>query len=140
MTRSRSDAWVTGTLTCRAWSLASCDGLLKIVKTSHLYILGQISDTPLSLGIDPAEDDALYPGLGSQQNLSVHERGCGHHMGNFFHALHHGVVVRHVVPGSLVDDDVGSRAQDFGLQILLEPGHDAQRPNQGGHSQGDACD
>ena len=140
MTRSRSDAWVAGALTCRALALASCAGLLKIVKTSHLYILGEIGDAPLSLGIDSAQDNALYPGLGGQQNLSVHEGGCGHHMGNFFHALHQDVVVRHVFPDSLVDDDVGCRTQDFGLKILLEPGHDAQRSDQGGHSQGDACD
>ena len=66
------------------------------------------------------------------------KRGCRYDARNGDDLLGDGVVLAHVVLHPVLHDDMGRRSKNLGLNVLFKPGHDADRSDQGSHTEGDS--
>ena len=87
--------------------------------------------------IDAADDDALHSVLGREQDLLEHKRGCRHDTRNGCNLLDDRIVIAHAVLHPILYDDMSRRAKNLGLNVLFKPGHDADCPDQGRHTERD---
>jgi hypothetical protein len=107
----------------------------EVVEVAVDEVVGQLGDGAFPRRIDPAKDNPLDTGRRGEQDLAEDERGGGDDVRDGCDLLHLFLVVDHRFFHAVVHQDVRGGAENFGLHVLLEPGHDPDRADQGGDAE-----